>query len=173
MLQRTTDRFRWRRSKCQVGNASYVWGSLESRRDHGAEPPKQKERPWPTCVLLHSPLLYKPDAGMRQNHQPVHSLSLGASFPRSPSPPRSEQINHREGGRRETSTTQTHNMERFVGASLLLILASAAAVEAGRMGPAAVLPANHVLPGAGGELPRICDQVGILCVVVCVPILLG
>ena len=64
-------------------------------------------------------------------------------------------------------------MERFVGASLLLILASAAAVEAGRMGPAAVLPANHVLPGAGGELPRICDQVGILCVVVCVPILLG
>ena len=69
-------------------------------------------------------------------------------------------------------------MERFIGASLgllLLLLASAAAVE-GRMGPAAVfhnsVPTNHVLTG-GGELPRICDQVGILCVVVCVPILLG
>ncbi|RLN31257.1 uncharacterized protein C2845_PM05G30680 [Panicum miliaceum] len=52
-------------------------------------------------------------------------------------------------------------MERFIVASLLLLLASAAAVE-GRMGAAAVfhnsMPTNHVLTG-GGELPRICDQV--------------
>ncbi|PUZ64967.1 hypothetical protein GQ55_3G185500 [Panicum hallii var. hallii] len=52
-------------------------------------------------------------------------------------------------------------MERFIVASLVLLLASAAAVE-GRMGRAAVfdnsMPTNHVLTG-GDELPRICDQV--------------
>jgi hypothetical protein len=70
-------------------------------------------------------------------------------------------------------------MERFIVASLVLLLASAAAVE-GRMGRAAVfdnsMPTNHVLTG-GDELPRICDQVGtgrhLLLRVVCMQIVLG
>ncbi|PAN18343.1 hypothetical protein PAHAL_3G195700 [Panicum hallii] len=53
-------------------------------------------------------------------------------------------------------------MERFIIASLLLLLLASLTVVEGRMGRAAVfdnsMPTNHVLIG-GDELPRICDQV--------------
>jgi hypothetical protein len=71
-------------------------------------------------------------------------------------------------------------MERFIIASLLLLLLASLTVVEGRMGRAAVfdnsMPTNHVLIG-GDELPRICDQVGtrrhLLLCVVCMQILLG
>ncbi|RCV16731.1 hypothetical protein SETIT_3G161800v2 [Setaria italica] len=88
-------------------------------------------KPWPSRAPLHSPLLYKPDPVRRQNHQPVPSQPSCSLFLTFSGRPLHLRINHRgRSSIRETSTA--HTMDRFILAFLLLLLASAAAVE-GRM----------------------------------------